>query len=541
MKRRRVRWRLAALLASLLIALVGGARLYYGPIRTLEPVGRCITAGIDLNNPVPFAQPRFSGSVLGIASSGGGSRAAYLSAAVLREVRRAGPALMLGGLPDSNRSLLDQIDVMSSVSGGSLAASYFALNHEPLRQAAADSALWTDYLDKMAVNYRTRQWYGQAASNPLVWAKALFTDYNRGVLAREDYDALLFKGVSLDRLPDRPALYINAFDVANHVRFVLSKHYIDTTYSQPRGWWGKLGAPQTLLSENDLGFTRTDPASIRLADAVYASSSFPIAYPNLPLRHCGSKILFQGGLIFLADGSLADNSGLITLLTQIRANLDQKARGSSVVAISIDASVDRIDTNGTKFQQMGIEEGYASHNTVFGHALESIYGAIALLQDLGWKLIESTDVVTDQLNMNWPIDLTRRTGRCGPASKTSWGNLFETGVLAMRPLVIRLGLRDVIDADFASRYGAGLADSAALAALLQANKIPDGIASLSKHISRRLQSIPTDFTLSQSDRTLLDLVAFLLVHGKLAGDVAQWNEGWRTLPSGQNPPISCQP
>ena len=49
--------------------------------------------------------------------------------------------------------------------------------------------------------------------------------------------------------------------------------------------------------------------------------------------------------------------------------------------------------------------------------------------------------------------------------------------------------------------------------------ISDGIDALSKHLSRRLQSIPTDFTLTASDRRLLDLVAFLLVHGKLAGDV----------------------
>lgn len=534
-------WRSTALLTALVLVAVAGVRLYYGPLRTLEPMGRCVKGAIDLNNPVPFAQPRFGGTVVGIASSGGGSRATYLSAAVLREIRRGGAALMLSASSDAKQSLLDQVDVMSSVSGSSLAAGYFVLNSEELKRASADSILWTDYLDKMAVEYRTRQWYGQAATNPLVWGKVLFTDYNRGVLARDDYDALLFKGAALDRLPDRPVLYINAFDVANHVRFVLSRHYIDTTHFQPRDWWGNLSAPQTLTSENDLSFTRTDPGSIRLADAVYASSSFPIAYPNLPLNHCGSKVLFQGQLIFLADGALADNSGLLSLLMQIQANLDVTAKRSTVVAISIDASVDRIDTNGTKFQQMGVEERYAWDNTILGHARESIYAAIALLQDVGWKFIEGTDVVTDQLNMNWPNELTRRAGKCAPASKTSWSNLFETGVLAMRPLVIRLGLRDVINPDFASMYGAGLKDEEELVKLLKENAISDGIASLSKHLSRRLESIPTDFTLSASDRKLLDLVAFLLVHGKLAGDVAKWNEVARAAASAQDPLVTCLP
>jgi NTE family protein len=294
--------RSAALLAVLVLVVIAGARTYWGPIRTLEPMGTCMKGDIDLNDPIPFKQARFGGTVVGVAASGGGSRAAYLSAAILREIRRGGPALLIGPTTEPRQSLLDQIDAMSSVSGGSLAASYFVLNSEQLKRAEANSTLWTDYLDKMAVEYRKRQWYGQAALSPAVWAKSLFTDYNRGVLARDDYNALLFKDNSLAQLPDRPVLYINAFDVANHVRFVLSKHYIDTTYFQPKDWWGQLSAPQTLVSENDLAFTRIDPASIRVADAVYASSSFPIAYPNLLIKHCGSKILFHGQLIFLADG-----------------------------------------------------------------------------------------------------------------------------------------------------------------------------------------------------------------------------------------------
>jgi len=535
----KVSWRSVALLTALGLVLVGGARIYWGPIHTFDPMGRCLKGAIDLNRPVPFTKVRFGGTVLGVASSGGGSRAAYLSAAVLREIRRGGPALMLGQSTHPRQSLLDQIDAMSSVSGGSLATGYFVLNSEHLKRAEADSTLWADYLDKMAIEYRKRQWYGQAAINPLIWGRLLLTDYSRGVLARDDYNSVLFKDATLDQLPDRPALYLNAFDVANHVRFVLTKHYIDTTYFQPKDWWGKLSAPQTLMSANDLTFARIDPGSIRVADAVYASSSFPIAYPNLPLKHCGSKILFQGGQIFLADGALADNSRLLTLLTQLRANFDKRAKGSTVIMISIDASVDRIDTNGTKFQQMGIEERYAWENTVVGHALESIYGAIALLQDIGWKFVESTGTVTDQLNMNWPIDLTTRTGKCGPVAKASWNGLFESGTLSMRPLVIRLGLRDVINPDFSSMYGAGLEGRPDLTALLKDNAVTDGIRSLSKDLNRRLQSIPTDFTLTVSDRKLLDLAAFLLVHGKLAGDMAQWNRISRAVAAAPTPPATC--
>ena len=523
------------------LAIVGGVgvRMYTGPIQNYGPIGSCLTRNLDLNDPVPFTRARFSGTVVGLAASGGGSRAAYLQAAVLREMRRGGAALRIGPSPQAGSSLLDQIDLISSVSGGSLAASYFSLNAANLLDAEAETPAWITFLDKMAIEYRTRQWYGQAAWNPVTWAKSIFTDFNRGIVARDDYSAQLFGEASLNDLPDRPALYINAFDVANHVRFILSKTYVDTSFFQSRNWTRKLGEPQTILTANDLSYVKIDPASISVTDAARASSAFPIAYPNVPLKHCGSGIPFQGTQIFLADGALADNSGLVTLMTQLRAGLDTRASGSSIVALYIDASVDRVDRNGTKFQQTGVEKQYAWRNTVVGHATESIFGSVALLQDLGWRQIESMDVVTDQLNINWPQELSRRSGTCGPANRASWKNLVESGTLSTRPLVIRLGLRDVIDPDFSSVYGAYLQNRPELDALLAANRATNGIAQLPKDFSRRLQGIPTDFTLTAADRKLLDLAAFLLVHGKLAGDIAQWNDIHQGITTSPATPIKC--
>jgi hypothetical protein len=454
-------------------------------------------------------------------------------------MRRGGEALRIGLPPHAGGSLLDQIDAISAVSGGSLAASYFSLNAAKLLDADADAPAWATFLDKMAIEYRTRQWYGSAAWNPMTWMKSAFTDFNRGIVTRDDYSAELFGEASLKDLPDRPALFINAFDVANHVRFILSKSYVDASFFQPRNWMRKLGEPQTLLAANDLAYARINPASISVADAARASSAFPIAYPNVALTHCGSGIAFQGTQIFLADGALADNSGLVTLMTQLRAGLDTGARGTAIVALYVDASVDRIDRNGTKFQQTGVETQYAWRNTVVGHATESIFGSIALLQDLGWKQIESMDVVTDQLNINWPHELPRRSGTCDAPNRASWKNLFESGILSTRPLVIRLGLRDIINPDFALTYGAYLQDRPELDRLLAANRTTNGITQLPKDFSRRLQSIPTDFTLAAGDRTLLDLAAFLLVHGKLAGDIAQWNEIHRSITANPNTPIKC--
>ena len=144
-------------------------------------------------------------------------------------------------------------------------------------------------------------------------------------------------------------------------------------------------------------------------------------------------------------------------MTQLRAQLASSKGPHRVLVISIDASLDRLDTNGSRFQQRGDEERYAWTSTFFGHGVETIDSAVALMQDLGWKFLEGTGVETDQINMNWETSLTQRRGLCGPAAKSSWENMFEDGRLTLRPLIIRLGLRDIINPDFEGQYGASLA------------------------------------------------------------------------------------
>lgn len=490
-----------------------------------KPVGHTLRGDLDLNDPVPFARVQLGRTMVGLSCSGGGSRAAYFTAAVLSEIHRRHLALGGDGQSATHADLLSQIDAVSSVSGGSLAAAYFAANRTTLTSAQADSSDWKLYLDKMATSYRRREWYWRAVRDPAVWFKLLFTDYNRGIMARDDYDETLFHGSSIADLPNRPALYINSFDVANHSRFVFSKSYIDTWYYQPKDAWGTLRAPQEITSENDLGFCRIDPSSVRIADAVYASSAFPIAYPNLAINHFGNKILFQGSQIFLADGGLVDNSGLVTLFTQMKANIDDQTKGALLLVLYIDSSLDDIKTEGTKFQQRGIEDTYAWHDTIIGQGIESIESANAMVQDLVWKFVESLGVVTDQLNMNWPMELMAQPQAGSGNSKASWEEVFASGKIAFRPLIIRLGLRDLADPNFQMSYSQFLNDhDARLHSLLGENGLKElGPYEPAPGLPERLQEVKTDFAMNESDRHALDLAAYLLVNGKLAGDLQQWN------------------
>jgi len=502
------------------------SRNYTSLGRLYKPIGRCLHGVLDLNDPIPFSKLQPGKVTIGLAFSGGGSRAAYLAAAVLREIHASNLALEIDNKPGQETNLLSQVDAVSAVSGGSLAAAYFVVNKEKLLGSRAQSSGWDEYLSKMAISYRRQEWYGRAILNPILWSKLIFTNYNRGLLARDDYDNTLFQGATktIADLPDRPALYLNSFDVANHVRFVFSKHYIDTTLYQPSDWWGNLSAPQEITSENDLDFCRIDPKSVKIADAVYASSAFPVAYPNLAMNHCGSKILFQGSLIFLADGGLADNSGLITLLTQVKAGMDPGTKGALLLVLYVDASTGRINTDGSQFQQQGIEHTYAWNDTAIGHGIASIESANDLVQDLSWKFTENTGVVTDQLNLNWPIELKAKPKVRSGTSKASWDRSFESGELALRPCVIRLGLRDLADPNFQMSYSQFLDDKDARLQRLLAD---NGIKELGPYVPvpdlpKRLQNIKTDFALTEADRHTLDLAAYLLVNGKLVGDLRAW-------------------
>jgi len=114
------------------------------------PQSTCVT---------PAPEPEL---VLGVAISGGGSRAAVYGAAGLEA---------LAGLhtPDGS-SLLDKVTHLSSVSGGSLAASYYALNKPPRETPilGSDGAL-TDSYRTFFADFRDK--VGQDFESALIWRK----------------------------------------------------------------------------------------------------------------------------------------------------------------------------------------------------------------------------------------------------------------------------------------------------------------------------------------------------------------------------------
>lgn len=167
--------------------------------------------------------------------SGGGTRAAALSYGVLEELRRTTLR------PDHPGSLLEEVDAISSVSGGSITAAAFALRGD---------ALFTEFEPAFLKRNVQRLLLGRII-NPFRWPKLWSKTYGRSDLAAELYDELLFQGATFSDLARQPGAYavINATDISTGARFGFTQYHFD--------------------------FLCADLGPIRVSQAVAASSAVP--------------------------------------------------------------------------------------------------------------------------------------------------------------------------------------------------------------------------------------------------------------------------
>jgi NTE family protein len=212
---------------------------------------------------------------VGVALSGGGSRAANFSAAVLQELEELG--------------FLDHLSAISSVSGGSLTAAYYGLYRHRLREPTWD---WRTLRKSLRENLIAR-WLLQAL-NPANWFLYWFTDLDRSDLMARVFDNRFFHGDTFAQLGDKgPSIYINATDLG-FKRFVFSDEAFEALSS------------------------RLDKYPI--SQAVMASAAFPGIFNDVTVRNYGMSKLRRAigrGPVprykHLFDGGPSDNLGVETL------------------------------------------------------------------------------------------------------------------------------------------------------------------------------------------------------------------------------------
>ena len=246
-----------------------------------------------------------------VAMSGGGTRAAAFSYGILEELRRTTVHTSQG----SGR-LLDNVNLVTGVSGGSFTALAYALYGDRL-------------FDEYEKRFLKRNVQGDLigiALNPLTWPKTLGGSFTRSDLAAEYYDEILFEGATFGDLRSRGGPFANvaATEVTTGARITFNQNTFDLLCS--------------------------DLSSVRLARAAAASSAVPgvfapIGFDNYAgtcgfdmrenmVRAFGPEVAnaatgraslrdrelaaLQDGVahryLHLIDGGLSDNVGLRTVL-----------------------------------------------------------------------------------------------------------------------------------------------------------------------------------------------------------------------------------
>ena len=179
--------------------------------------------------------------------SGGGTRAAALSYGVLDGLRKT-------SIPIDGKMvrLLDEVDYISSVSGGSFTAAYFGLYGDDIFEDFEEAFLLRN----------VEQYLFWGLLNPLEW----FNKGGRTEMAINYYDDVVFHNATFaDMRKDGPFILINASELGHGVRFSFIQEYFSLFCS--------------------------DLSSFPVSKAVAASSAVPIVFLPVVLEKypdCGS-------------------------------------------------------------------------------------------------------------------------------------------------------------------------------------------------------------------------------------------------------------
>lgn len=292
----------SGLLWALLIPTMAGCSYFsYPPNPLLRDRGGSAPYRFTTVLPPEAAAPEDETLII-LTLSGGGTRAAALAYGVMRELDRA----KIGG---GTTSLLDEVDVISSVSGGSFAAAYYGL--------FGKGEFFTDF--KKDVLDRPIQcdliW---AVLAPWNWPRLLSPYFGRSDLAAEYYDDEIFRGRTFADMPRRrPFVVLNATDMTLGAQFTFTQDDFDKICSDLSPV--KVARAVTASSAFPGGFTPLTVNNYAKADCGYQSPGWfrtaAADIDNLPSRYdryaTGKEYERDDRpYLHLFDGGLSDNIGL---------------------------------------------------------------------------------------------------------------------------------------------------------------------------------------------------------------------------------------
>ena len=214
--------------------------------------------------------------------------------------------------------LLDEVDLISSVSGGSFTAAYYGVYREQIFENYEE-----DFLRLGVQQALIWQLF-----NPVHWIRSSFSGFNRTEMAIDYYDRKIFHGATFEDIARQgtPFIDINATDLTTGLRFTFTQERFDLIC--------------------------TNLSTFSVARAVTASSAVPVAFPTVVLENHADKCQLEGtrewdlllqaearteseaqaslveGLksyrdverrkyIHLVDGGISDNLGLRSMIDRV--------------------------------------------------------------------------------------------------------------------------------------------------------------------------------------------------------------------------------
>ena len=224
---------------------------------------------------------------IALSFSGGGTRAAAFSYGVLSELRDT--RITIGNEPIQ---LLDEVDHISSVSGGSFTAAYYGLFGDQIFEDY-ETVFLRKNIQKTLIN---------SILNPINWFRLLSSGFDRTSLAIEYYDDTIFLGKTFGDMAENkgPFIQINATDLGTGQSFGFTKESFDILCS--------------------------DFYDYKVARAVAASSAVPVAFPPVTLKNYPGCEDIRQDTLEQMQGDTSKDIRMQSLLSDISSFLEKDRR-----------------------------------------------------------------------------------------------------------------------------------------------------------------------------------------------------------------------
>ena len=278
------------------------------PVKTIDPAG-----GYRMRN---ISVPGNSDSILMILTfSGGGTRAASFAYGVLEELARTEVEI-----EGRKGRLLNQVDLISSVSGGSFTAGYYGLFGE---------RVFVDFESKFLKKNVQGALSSRTFLNPYNWYRLSFTAFDRSDLAAEYYDRHIFEGGHFSDMKARqgPIILMNATDMTYGTRVGFTQGSFDAICSDllqfpvARAVAASSAVPMLLSPitirnyAGTCGYKVPEKLAAALKSQDITERQFYLANSMGPFADSEKK-----KYIHLVDGGVSDNLGLRAVLDRVILN-----------------------------------------------------------------------------------------------------------------------------------------------------------------------------------------------------------------------------